>query len=828
MSLATLARKTRAKQRVKSRGNFVLNMTGRGTVSHKTNRGPCGLKYNRTGTCKCTFRGSNATCCNDDLKCKQFPHGGVPAPQMGYGIYLNKKNHGGYRPSGGECCKNSEAQKNAKIVWKKSPDTDASDLIRIRKDKVLACNNDVYSQSKNKTVCLVRKNMCGCNSTDKVDYTRINHNWCTTTKAVPQNRTAGEQIARNRAAVSNECVYSYTGRVQSLTDGPTEQYGTIKWAINQYFSTIPHGKKFSTGGMYKQYGTIEEWDTSLITNMDELFKDRSTFNKNLGKWNLSNVTSVKGMFYGAASFNNGTTSSSAVSAPSLMPQSNSALSSVSAQPSLNDWDVSQVTDMAFMFTYAKAFDQSIGNWDVSQVTDMAYMFDVAYMFNQDISEWDVGNVRDMRWMFFSNNRNYWENSGFYNDGRFEGDLSKWNVENVTSMRGMFLNQIKVNFDVSKWKVSKVTDMKWMFYGAANFNGIGLDQWKTDSVKDMSIMFAGAYKLNDSIAIDLNGWDVSNVTNMRSMFSGAVLFNGDISNWDTSSVVEMNTMFIDAQAFNADISGWGVSSVTNMRYMFNRAYAFNQDIGSWDVSNVTDMLGMFGNTQSFNNGGVGGENIGLDKWKVGKVTDMGSMFYNNPVFDQNIGSWDVSNVTNMRYMFTSAKLFNNGGVGGSGQGLDKWDVSNVTDMELMFSSATSFNQDIGSWKVGNVRNMSRMLRAIQQPGFNYDLGNWDVSNVTDMRFMFYATNIFNNGGVGGVGQGLDKWDVSKVTDMQQMLRQTSFSHTLQSWPTNPSGTGSGFATGLTTALMFDNTPLLSRGIPNTPSTDTVTWQGYNWP
>ena len=91
MSLATLARKTRAKQRVKSRGNFVLNMTGRGTVSHKTNRGPCGFKYNRTGTSKCTFRGSNATCCNDDLKCKQFPHGGVPAPQMAYGIYLNKK-----------------------------------------------------------------------------------------------------------------------------------------------------------------------------------------------------------------------------------------------------------------------------------------------------------------------------------------------------------------------------------------------------------------------------------------------------------------------------------------------------------------------------------------------------------------------------------------------------------------------------------------------------------------------------------------------------------------------------------------------------------------
>ena len=883
MSLATLARKTRAKQRVKSRGNFVLNMTGRGTVSHKTNRGPCGLKYNRTGTSKCTFRGSNATCCNDDLKCKQFPHGGVPAPQMGYGIYLNKKNHGGYRPSGGECCKNSEAQKNAKIVWKKSPDTDASDLIRIRKDKVLACNNDVYSQSKNKKVCLVRKNMCGCNSTDKVDYTRINHNWCTTTKAVPQNRSAGEQIARNRAAVSNECVCSYTG---PLTDGPAEQCGTIKWAINQYFSTIPHGKKFSTGGIYKQYGTIEEWDTSLITNMDGLFKDRSTFNKNLGKWNLSNVTSVREMFRRASSFNNGTTSSSAVSASPLMLQSNSALSSVSAQPSLNDWDVSQVTDMGLMF-------------------------DEAYMFNQDISGWKVDNVRDMSWMFFANYRGWWGNSGNYDDGRFEGDLSEWNIENVTRMIGMFDNQIKVNFDVSKWKVNKVTNMNYMFYGAANFNGIGLDQWKTDSVKDMTFMFTGAFKLGDALAIDLNGWNVENVTRMLGMFQAAVLFNGDISNWNVSSVTNMSAMFNAAQAFNANISGWGISSVTNMRSMFNGAYAFNQDIGSWDVSNVTNMSYMFANTKLFNNGGVGGENIGLDKWKVGKVTDMSLMFYNNPVFDQNIGSWDVSNVTNMTSMFDGTQLFNNGGVGGENIGLDKWkvgkvndmsymfygasvfdqnigswkvsnvtnmsfmfygalvfdqnigswkvsnvtnmrfmfyiadsfnnggvggknigldswDVSNVTNMEQMFNGANAFNQDIGSWNVSNVRNMEGMLGSIQRPGFNYDLGNWDVSKVTNMLRMFYGNNIFNNGGVGGVGQGLDKWDVSKVTDMREMLRQTSFFHTLQSWPTNPSGTGSGFATGLKTQWMFNLNPLLSRGIPETPSTDTVTWQNYNWP
>ena len=60
---------------------------------------------------------------------------------------------------------------------------------------------------------------------------------------------------------------------------------------------------------------------------------------------------------------------------------------------------SAVTDMSFMFEYAKAFDRDIGGWEVSSVKDMRSMFSGAASFHQDIGRWDVREVKDMGSMF---------------------------------------------------------------------------------------------------------------------------------------------------------------------------------------------------------------------------------------------------------------------------------------------------------------------------------------------------------------------------------------------------------------------------------------------
>ena len=68
--------------------------------------------------------------------------------------------------------------------------------------------------------------------------------------------------------------------------------------------------------------------------------------------------------------------------------------------SIQDWDVSAVTDMQEMFRFAESFNGDLSKWDVSAVTNMGSMFLEASTFNQDLSQWDVSAVTDMGYMFY--------------------------------------------------------------------------------------------------------------------------------------------------------------------------------------------------------------------------------------------------------------------------------------------------------------------------------------------------------------------------------------------------------------------------------------------
>lgn len=383
---------------------------------------------------------------------------------------------------------------------------------------------------------------------------------------------------------------------------------------------------------------------------------------------------------------------------------------------IGDWDVSTVTDMSRMFEKAKAFNTDLGNWNVGNVTDMQWMFQGATVFNQDLNNWDVGKVTNMSRMF--------EKASAFN-----GAISNWNVSNVRDMSLMFEGVTYFNQDISNWDVSKVTDMNSMFADAEVFNA-DLSAWNVSEVTDMTRMFSRAYEFNQ----DIGNWDVSNVTSMLRMFESAELFNQDLDNWNVGKVTNMRIMFANAEAFNGRIGSWDVSKVTDMSLMFTHAFEFNQDIGNWDVGNVTDMSAMF---QAFLNIGIPKFNQDIGRWDVSKVTMMDWMFYGAAAFNQDIGNWDVGNVTYMPYMFRESP-FNHD--------IGNWDVSKVTDMRRMFLGS-SFNQNIGNWDVSNVMDMLEMFMDTGLSTENYDalLNGWSRLNLQEGANFDAGASQYCNGG-----------------------------------------------------------------------------------
>jgi len=270
--------------------------------------------------------------------------------------------------------------------------------------------------------------------------------------------------------------------------------------------------------------------TSGITDMSRLFENESSFNEDIGSWDVSSVTKMSYMFWGANAFNQ----------------------------DIGSWDVSSVTTMESMFNGAIAFNQDIGSWDVSSVTTMRVMFYGASSFNQNLNSWNVSNVQTMQFMFFG-------------ASAFDGNISSWNVSNVENMSSMFEGAIAFNQDISRWNVSSVTDMVGMFFNASLFNA-DLSSWDVSSVTNMRQVFYGATAFNQ----DIGSWDVSSVTTMEGMFYEATAFNQDIGSWDVSSVTSMRFMFSGASSFNQDIGGWRVSLVKDMFFMFSSATSFSEE------------------------------------------------------------------------------------------------------------------------------------------------------------------------------------------------------------------------------------------------------------
>ena len=81
---------------------------------------------------------------------------------------------------------------------------------------------------------------------------------------------------------------------------------------------------------------------------------------------------------------------------------------------------------------------------------------------------------------------------------------------------------------------------------------------------------------------------------------------------------------------------------------------------------------------------------------------------------------------MSFLFCSRK-FN--------QPLHNWNVTSVTNMEYMFSSAKDFYQNIDNWDISKLQNMQCMFTGVYAMKKHNNRPKWKISHVNDTHRMF---------------------------------------------------------------------------------------------
>lgn len=348
---------------------------------------------------------------------------------------------------------------------------------------------------------------------------------------------------------------------------------------------------------------------------------------------------------------------------------------ITDKSSMNDWDVSDVTEMISLFENKVSFNANISKWDTSSVMDMKYMFSGCAAFNQSLEYWNTGSVTDMSYMF-QNARN------------FNTSIAGWDVSKVKNLERMFIANsnhgvMKFNGNLSTWNTGAVTSMHGMFGSEgvglkAGFNNPSIANWNTSNVRNMRLMFGG-FRFGEC------GWASS-------------LFSQEISNWN-----------------------WDISSVTDMSYMFSCAHNFRDaGIRKWIVRSDTATVGMFYKTA-------------LASLIVcpGGVNGPPSECYAKP-FETNVHFTNALTQCFIESSDGNCKCVTTA-CGGSGVHISQWNTSGILYMQNAFKDKTTFNQDISAWDTRSVINMYSMFE--NAAAFNQNIGTWDVTQVTDLRDMF---------------------------------------------------------------------------------------------
>ena len=137
--------------------------------------------------------------------------------------------------------------------------------------------------------------------------------------------------------------------------------------------------------------------------------------------------------------------------------------------------------------------------------------------------------------------------------------------------------------------------------------------------------------------------------------------------------------------------------------------------------------------------------------------MNSMLRDCISFDQDLNSWDTSNVTNMSNVFVGCLQFNGD--------IYSWDTSSVTNMQYMLYNCDLFDQSLAAWNIESVTNFTNFMQnATGLSTTNYDatLISWAAQSVSQNESINFGGSQYSVNAA-GARQSLIDDDGWTITD-----------------------------------------------------------------
>ncbi len=513
---------------------------------------------------------------------------------------------------------------------------------------------------------------------------------------------------------------------QGLTGNATHSYTTAGTYTVKVLGDLPR-VYFNNGGDKDKILTIEQWGTIPWQSMELAFNGCSNLKLNAtDSPDLGLVTNARRMFAGTSNFEDLQNTIGQWDTGNI-ENMNTMFFNSSFNEDIGDWDVSKVKDFDGMFYQNNAFNQDLSTWDISEATTMrTFIANTRFSlenYDKTLIGWatlDTGETRIPRdvvlsvdftrycdaflernqllttynWRISDRGLGCPENEKFSMTWQttlanetitiptFGGETYSYLIEWGDNTEEVVTTDVAPSHTYinARTHTVKITgDFPRIYFNNTGDKDkiVSVEQWGTQQWTSMESAFTGCSNL---VLNALDVPDLSNVTNMNSAFT-------------------FTTGFIDN---GGEFGNWNVSEVTSMQGIFAFS-GMNENINNWNVSNVRDLSSAFFKTPNFNQP--------LNNWVLTNANTIRGIFKEAVKFNQPLNDWNISGVNDLSQVFNGAEKFN--------QPLDKWDVSNVSDFSVVFSQATSFNQSLGDWDISNATNMALMLRNSGLSKENYD-------------------------------------------------------------------------------------------------------------